>query len=236
MSEKVIVTRAGHGGQSPGAVYPPYTEKDETLKIDAALVAALARKYNGHRVVRARPADVTLSLADGVEIARREGAHVYIDIHFNAGGGTGPETYVALTPTAADLSLARAVHGALYGYLGPAFKVPDRGIKKVDFYVLRNTRDIPSVLVEILFLDHSADRAAISAPRFYEAVGEALADGVAAFLGLPSRENQDERIRELEAEVARLKTRDAKKHDLINKGLWHVAEAEKFLREAHSLM
>jgi N-acetylmuramoyl-L-alanine amidase len=235
MSEKVIVTRAGHGGQSPGAVHPPYTEKDETLKVDAALAAALAQKYNGYRLIRARPADVTLSLADGIETARREGADVYIDIHLNAGGGTGPETYVALTPTAADLGLARAVHGALYGYLGPTFKVPDRGIKRVDFYVLRYTRDIPSILVEILFLDHSVDRAAISSPGFYDAVGEALADGVAAFLGLSFRETQEERVRELEEKVAQLEARDAKKHDLINKGLWHVAEAEKFLREAHNL-
>ncbi len=192
---KTVVSTGGHGGVHPGAVHPPFVEKDLTLKLDMAFADAMERKYTGVRHVRVRTADVTVTLAERVAIAKREKADCFLEIHFNAGRGTGPETYVAKNYTAADLALAKAVHGKLYEYLGTSFNVPDRGIKKVDFYVLRETGNIPSILPEILFLDHPADRAAIQSPGFFDAAGEVLADGVAEFLGLPLKDNQLEQLK-----------------------------------------
>jgi N-acetylmuramoyl-L-alanine amidase len=198
MSEKVIVSAAGHGGQHPGAVHPPLIEKDLTLWLDNAFTAALQRKYTGFRHIRARTSDTTVTLAQRVTLAKQNSADCFLEFHFNGGGGTGPETYIARNHTAADLALARTVHSRLHSYLGQTFKVPDRGIKKADFYVLRETASIPSILPEILFLDHSTDRAAIQTPGFFNAVGEALADGVAGFLRLPLRDNEAELRREIE--------------------------------------
>ncbi len=203
---KVIVSAAGHGGIHSGAVHSPFIEKELNLSVDSALAAALARKYTGFRHVRARTSDTTLTLADRVGLAKRENADCFLEIHFNSGGGTGPETYIARNYTSQDMALARAVHGNLYGYLGPTFNVRDRGIKMMDFYVLRETPGIPSILVEVLFLDHATDRAAIQTPGFIDNVGEVLADGVAEFLRLQTKEQAPpaEGTEELKAEIARL--------------------------------
>ena len=196
---KVIVSAAGHGGTSPGAVHAPYVEKDLNLLVDAAFAKALHAKYTGFVHRRARERDMNVTLAQRVSVAKAQQTDCFLEFHFNAGGGTGPETYVANSATQDDLRLAGNVQEFLFGYL-KKFGVRDRGVKKADFYVLRETRGIPSVLVEILFLDNATDREVIEFPGVIDKIGEALADGVAAFLRLEKKQSAEcdcERIKDL---------------------------------------
>ena len=181
---KTIVSRAGHGGGQPGAVYNDTREKNLTLQVDAAFAASLRRKYTGFRHVRVRMLDVDVSLAQNGIVANRENADVYIEFHFNSGGGSGPETYIhSSNATAEDKRLAQTIQSGLFDYL-KIFGVKDRGIKAANFQSLRETAGIPSCLAEILFLDNENDRAIYLSPGFVESVGEVLADAVAEFLGL----------------------------------------------------
>jgi N-acetylmuramoyl-L-alanine amidase len=194
---KVIVSRAGHGGARQGAVYKDTKEKDLTLQVDAAFTNALSRKYTGFRQIRIRTTDVDVPLAQNGIIASREGADVYIEFHFNAGGGTGPETYIHNSnATAHDRRLAQIIQSGLFTYL-KQLGLKDRGIKAANFQSLRETAGIPSCLVEILFLDNEVDRVVYLSPGFIEKVGEVLADGVAEFLGLPAAEKPADRELEI---------------------------------------
>lgn len=183
---KTIVSRAGHGGAQPGAVYKNTKEKDFTLQVDTAFAAALRRKYTGFRHIRVRILDVDVSLTQNGIVANREKTDVYIEFHFNSGGGTGPETYIHNSnATAEDKRLAQTIQETLYTHL-KQFGVENRGVKAANFQTLRETAGIPSCLVEILFMDNATDRVVYMSPGFVETVGEVLADAVAQFLNLPT--------------------------------------------------
>ena len=80
------------------------------------------------------------------------GAEVYVEIHLNAGGGTGSE--VCVTPKTGSFTreLAARVSRNIANTLG--FR--DRGVKEESLIVLNKT-NMPAILVECCFVDNSID-------------------------------------------------------------------------------
>lgn len=100
------------------------------------------------------PASSGAELAEKVNVANSCGADLFVDIHFNAGGGTGTECYYH-----AGNDKGRALAERMSANVAAAMGIRDRGAKTAGFYVLRNTK-MTAVLLETCFVDNPQDAAA----------------------------------------------------------------------------
>lgn len=100
--EVVVAIGAGHDANHPGASANGLREEVLTLKVARYCQQELSQ-YRGVRVVMIResescPYNSTSSycLNQRVKDAKNAGADLYVDLHFNSGGGTGAEIYLSL--------------------------------------------------------------------------------------------------------------------------------------------
>ena len=134
----------GHGGADPGAV-AKIKEADYTLAYGLELGCALQEL--GFDVKYSRTSDAVVTLAERCALANLWRADYFISIHFNAGGGTGIETF-ALAPGGQGEKLANIVQISLIS----TTRMVNRGRKFANFQVLRDT-DMPAILIEGGFVD-----------------------------------------------------------------------------------
>lgn len=81
------------------------------------------------------------------EIAKTTNVELYVEIHINAGGGTGPEVLVFEKSEVANQYAAKVCNE-----LSSALNLPNRGVKTRNLIVLSRTV-MPAILVECLFAD-----------------------------------------------------------------------------------
>ncbi|HOV80324.1 MAG TPA: N-acetylmuramoyl-L-alanine amidase [Bacillota bacterium] len=177
---KRIVIDPGHGGRDPGAVTNGLQEKDLTLDI-ARRTRDILNAYQAE-VRLTRDDDIDLDLSPRADMANSLNADYFCSIHVNAGGGTGFESYVYTL--AGDKS--QALRGIVHDQLSEFYRsvgFPDRGKKKANFAVLRQT-NMPAVLLENLFIDRKEDAAKLAEPSFRQGIAEAIAAGLARALEL----------------------------------------------------
>jgi len=174
---KTICVDAGHGGHSSGAKGEDNLEKDLCLQMCLSLQRELEQR--GARVIMTRDTDVFVSLEGRCIIANQANADLFISIHLNStptrNSASGTETY---WHTPQSQRLARALHRRVVG----SFKGEDRGIRNRAFYVIRNT-DMPSVLLEIGFINNKNDEALLAQGVFQSRLAESLTKGVLDFFG-----------------------------------------------------
>lgn len=193
-----IVLDAGHGGHDSGAVGTYGREKQFTL--DVVLRARALLLKAGYQVKLTRATDVFVPLEDRAAYANRFSDALFVSVHFNhSKGGSGIETY-ALAPRgvpsmdeeslrysdfklnpgnacdAQNVALAAAVHSAMCRYL----PVPDRGIKRARFVVIKNIR-VPGVLIEGGFLSNATDGRLIASADYRQRIAQSICDAVAAY-------------------------------------------------------
>ncbi|WP_153124695.1 N-acetylmuramoyl-L-alanine amidase [Peribacillus tepidiphilus] len=180
-----IVLDAGHGGHDPGAVANGLREKDLTLAI-VKRIGRMLGEYENAEVFYTRTDDRYLSLEERAAIANKLKADLLISVHINAGGGTGFESYVYNGGVSSQtVALQNVLHGEILVAMRQFGNITDRGKKRANYTVLRETK-MPAVLTENLFID-SNDAKYLKNEAFLKAVGEAHARGVAKFLGLPQK-------------------------------------------------
>jgi N-acetylmuramoyl-L-alanine amidase len=197
---RTVVIDPGHGGTDSGARGMLGNEKDYTL--DVALRAADLFTRAGFNVRMTRSSDVYVPLESRALFASFQPDAVFLSIHFNYGMGPtaeGVETY-CLAPrgvpstndpglTFADfedctgnvrdpenIALATAIHASLVTRL----VVPDRGVKRARFLVLRNNA-IPGVLIEGGFLTNPRDALRVASPAYRELLADAIVRGVMSY-------------------------------------------------------
>lgn len=88
--------------------------------------------------------------------ANASGADIFISIHCNAFNGSAQGTEVEVHPgSSAGRALGNCIQRQIVDSLGTA----DRGLKdRLDLWVIKRT-DMPTVLVELAFIDHEGDAA-----------------------------------------------------------------------------
>lgn len=197
---RTVVLDPGHGGHDSGAVGPLGREKAYTL--DVALRARALLIKAGYNVKLTRTTDVFIPLHERSGFANRYPDGVMVSIHFNKSktvGGTGIETF-ALAPRGVpsmdeaslsysdskenpgnkrdseNIALAAAIHSAMVRQL----PVPDRGIKRARFHVIRAT-SIPSVLLEGGFVNHPKDSRLIANPEYRQRMAMSIFQGIEAY-------------------------------------------------------
>jgi N-acetylmuramoyl-L-alanine amidase len=126
-----------------------------------------------------REDDSYVSLEDRYNFANQKNADLFISIHCNAmpkhNTMSGSETYY-WSPQSLDL--ARAIHPEVVRAMGGR----DGGIRRRAFAVIHHTV-MPSVLIEVGYIDNTNDEARLGDPGFQQTFGDAVRDGVLSYFG-----------------------------------------------------
>jgi N-acetylmuramoyl-L-alanine amidase len=126
-----------------------------------------------------RDSDRYVSLEDRYTFANLKAADLYISIHCNAMARhntmSGTETYY-WSPQSFDL--ARAVHPEVVRVMGGR----DGGIRQRQFAVIHHTT-MPSILLEVGYIDNTGDAVKLGDPAFQESLGNAVRDGLLGYFG-----------------------------------------------------
>lgn len=150
-----IVIDAGHGGRDQGAAGRKIQEKEITLKIAQRAGKYIRRRTRGVDVILTRDKDEFLSLDERANFANFCQADLFISIHANSARGyaEGTETFVwNKRHNPWSLKLAQLIQKE-YTERG---KRKNRGVKKANFAVLRNT-NMPAVLTEVGFISNAQE-------------------------------------------------------------------------------
>jgi N-acetylmuramoyl-L-alanine amidase len=178
LAGKVICIDAGHGGWKSGAEgLNGLKEGDACLAMAKQLERAL--RESGATVIMPREDDSYVSLEDRYTFANLKHADLFISIHCNAmpkhNTMSGTETYY-WSPQSLDL--ARALHPQVVAAMGGR----DGGIRRRAFAVIHHST-MPSILIEVGYIDNVNDEAKLGDPAFQESFGNAVRDGVLHYFG-----------------------------------------------------
>lgn len=105
------------------------------------------------------------------------------EVHFNAGGGTGVEVLVHPRSSAANKKACRAVAAGIAKVLDLPVR-RDRGLFLATGFGFLTGTNMPSAIIEVAFVDTTADRRAIRKKNALEDVGAAIPEARLAFLGV----------------------------------------------------
>jgi N-acetylmuramoyl-L-alanine amidase len=161
----------------------PYCEEKKICLQTARLLKQYLDQL-GYHVVMTRANDAFIPLAKRVEIANQSSCNIFVSVHFNS----------SKTPTAHGIevffcdskseksraSSSRKLADAILGRVIRRTSAHSRGIKKGNFYVIRETQ-MPAVLIEGGFLTNSNERSLLKSREYQEKIARGIADGIDAY-------------------------------------------------------
>ena len=193
-TKRSIFLDPGHGGSDSGAVSGGVREKDLTLSVYNKVSSKLASL--GYTVLTSRNVDKDVDLVDRADQANKANADMLLSIHFNAGGrgiARGIETYYYQSQedrvpkinkenhnNAERLERSRKLANKVQQNLLYQTGANDRGVKRASFTVLRET-SIPSILVELGFIDNPEERNKIKTNAYQERLANGIVDGIVEY-------------------------------------------------------
>lgn len=168
----LVVIDAGHGGSNPGATYQGRQEKDDALALALSVGGIL--EQNGIAVYYTRTGDVYETPAQKAMEGNAVGADYFVSIHRNASPYpnqySGVETLV-YSPYGEAARLAENINTRL-----TQVGFENLGVNRQDnLAVLRRTQ-MPSVLVEVGFINTDADNSLFDAS--FDEIAMAIAEGI----------------------------------------------------------
>lgn len=190
VKETKVAYDAGHFLGTPGKETPDKEKEWSFNDVVARAFAAELALYDG--VTTRRFDDPTgktdISLKARTDASNAWGADCFISFHHNANSGkwgvwTGVETYTYLHPQVESLKLAIPLHDAVVKGYG----LRDRGIKKEDFHIVRETK-CPAVLIEGGFMDSTVDIKKLRDKTVLRNVGKLVAQALAKHLKLTKKQ------------------------------------------------
>lgn len=208
-STTVVAIDPGHGGSDPGAVNDDQglRESELTWKI-AEYCRQWLQKNSGVQVFMTRAQGEYVTIRDRVDRSIAAGADLIVSIHINSGGGTGAEVWIPRSggfngsvhedaSKLADEVLLRLSELGLTdrgkrvrGYFesgNPDYSDSEGYYEDgtvADYYgIIRYARkaNIPAVIVEHAFIDHSQDVQKLKSESFLRQAGEADAAAIASY-------------------------------------------------------
>ncbi|GAB4276719.1 MAG: N-acetylmuramoyl-L-alanine amidase [Oscillatoriaceae cyanobacterium] len=171
----VVVVDPGHGGSDMGAIgIGGLQEKDVVFDISQQVAEIL--EQNGVQAVMTRQDDRTVELEPRTVLANRINADLFVSIHANAAensSANGVETFYYESGSVLADYIQRSIM--------ESFDMPNRGLKRARFYVIRNTR-MPAVLVEVGFVTGTEDARILADPGERTRMAQAIARGVLRYI------------------------------------------------------
>jgi N-acetylmuramoyl-L-alanine amidase CwlD len=179
-----VVIDPGHGGKFKGAHGKNgLHEKDIVLDISLRLKSLLVAR--GINVIMTRQDDTHLSedwrqdLRRRVQISEQNLPDLFISIHVNSHTDYLVKGFEIYIPPGARPE-AQVFARTLLEILDSNLRTSNRGIKRANFYVLKNN-PVPSVLVEGGFISNPEDRRELYNPSYRQKLAELLADAIDRF-------------------------------------------------------
>lgn len=186
MAEKIMID-AGHGGTNPGAVYNDRRESDDALRL--ALAVGDILENDGFEVAYTRTEDITQSVGQKAALANDSGADLFISIHRNAAAEdntyNGAQTLI-YAPGGLREEVAQNIVDEL-----ETVGFRNLGVDIRPNLVVLNRTKMPAVLVEAGFIDNDQDNALFDSE--FQAMAEAIANGIVQALGAPEDSASPER-------------------------------------------
>ncbi|MCA0171324.1 N-acetylmuramoyl-L-alanine amidase [Bacillus sp. RAR_GA_16] len=180
----LVVIDPGHGGSDPGATYKNFQEKNFNLAISQMVHDRLLSKYQVE-VVLTRETDKTVELKKRTDLSNAIKADFFLSIHNNASGGSGFETFIYNGQVPNEtIQLQTTIHNKIADNILKKYKILDRGKKRANFFVLRETK-MNALLIEVLFVDNDQDLKLLTNPSFIMDISSVIADATAQALKLP---------------------------------------------------
>lgn len=180
----------GHGGADPGAVGNGLKEKNVVLDIAKRLRTILLKEYQQIDIRLSRTKDQTKSLFQRTNEANSWGADYFVSIHCNAfnGHAHGYEDFIysKLASNSRTANYQKVLHEEITKRIG----LKNRGRKKANFHVLRETR-MPAFLSENGFIDNKQNAASMKSATWREKVAEGHAVGIAKAFRLKKRQTHN---------------------------------------------
>ncbi len=178
-SRIVVAIDPGHGGIDPGAVGIGGLRETNVVMPISLEVAALLEQQGIQVVLTRRDESRTVDLAPRVQIAEAARANIFVSIHANAISMSRPdvngiETYYA---SESGRVLGQYIHNNLIRSTG----MNDRGLKRANFYVIRNT-SMPATLLEVGFVTGAQDAPRLATPQFRSQLAAAIAQGILQYV------------------------------------------------------
>ena len=197
LAGKVICLDPGHGGYDGGARARDSGVWEKELNLAVALKTREALEAQGAQVIMTRTEDADLADADNgantkkrrdmkarLDTAQAGGAQLLLSIHMNEyrqRSSSGPQVFYTQGENDSRL-LAGCLQESLIATLKPA---KERAALAGDYYILG--LPIPSALVECGFISNPEEEKKLLDEGYQTRVGEAIAQGVAAYYDLKSR-------------------------------------------------
>lgn len=186
-----IFINVGHGGKDSGAVGNGLREKDIVLDLGRKIVDYLKANYTGFEIKLFRSDDTYYTLDQITDEANKWGADVFVSLHVNAGGGTGFESFAYNGNVSREtLNYQSILHDEIMKLLKP-FGVRDRGKKRANLHVLRETK-APAVLTESMFIDHSGDAGLLRRADFINALVRGHVNGIVRLADLKKKKEDSD--------------------------------------------
>ena len=173
----VVAIAPGHGGDDPGAIYPPdaddpaVEEKDLTLAIGLKLRDRLTKE--DVKVVMTRTTDLTTTADDRAALADRAHADVFIAVHVNS-YFPDPSVRGAETQYFSDPKLA----SDLADGLASSLKDFNETVRTTKNREEDNILSMPGAIVEAAYLSNSADRQILQSDAYQSAVADGIYGGL----------------------------------------------------------
>lgn len=182
-AKKVVVIDPGHGGYDDGGVVDGVSEKDVTLAIGLELGALLEKQ--GYQVVYTRKEDIALGdyeledLSERVAIGEQAKGDVMISLHTNKADGDYAERIYGFEIYENEQSeLSQQLAQLVATQLDSLQFSQDRGVKDGENLQVVALNQVPSILVELGFLDDDGDRAYLMDEYQQKKIAKALAEAI----------------------------------------------------------
>jgi N-acetylmuramoyl-L-alanine amidase len=184
MGKPIVVLDPGHGGHDSGAADNGLREKD--IVLDIALRVGNLLESRGATIEYTRNTDVFIQLSDRANIANDCNADYFVSLHANSADSSAASGFESFIYSGVNGGQTAAYQNVIHRRISAVFDaegVVDRGQKKADFAVLRET-NMAAVLIEYGFISSSKDSNLLKNNTFLDDLAKATADGIADVLGL----------------------------------------------------
>lgn len=190
---KKVVIDAGHGGSDPGTSGNGIVEKDYTLKIseymkkrldDLGIENSMTRTSDITLDANSRPKKAQSFYGTGNDV-------ILVSNHINAGGGDGAEIIYSLRNSD---NLSRRISKEIEQTGQNVRKYYQRRLpsnpSKDYYYILRDTPNNESIIVEYGFVDSAGDDVS-QLKNNWEELAEAVVKALAEYIGVPYKPTSD---------------------------------------------
>lgn len=183
----LIMLDPGHGGRDTGTQSiskPRYQEKSLNLVTAQFVKTYLLQK--GYKVLMTRETDVFVSLEKRAQLANQKKPTLFVSIHFNAAPSIearGIEVFYYESKdkkdrTAKSKRLAQSILKQVLAHT----QAKSRGVKQGNYAVIRETINIPAVLIEGGFVTNEDELKLLKDPIYLKRLAWGITRGIEEYL------------------------------------------------------